>query len=437
MTDGRKCRRMTVTDEKPIAAAAQCPVTSGFKPFDHDGTYEFFLGARREAPVFYNAETDYWVVTRREDVLAVFKDADRFSAANVLSSVKPYPEELTKFLADNNFTVEPVQSNTDRPRHTRIRQSAGQFLNPKRYRDFEPRVRALVQEYVEALREKVARGDDEVDIVAELTHEMPARVVFMLLGVDDVDPLQIKRWALNRATMIWGKLSEQEMIDAGHELNDFFRFCREIVEDRKRNPRDDYPSKLLELRGGDDGVLSENEIVCLVFALLLAGHEAVTNGLTISILTLLEHREAWEELVADPALIPRAIEEVLRHSTPVMTWRRTALEDVELSGVTIPAGSKILLSLASANHDEARFERPEVFDIHRRNSREHLSFGYGIHVCMGAPLARAELKIVLEELVNAFPGMSLVEGQQLEWTRTMAHRGPQSLKVRLGGSENG
>ncbi|MBH0122193.1 cytochrome P450, partial [Rhodococcus sp. CX] len=324
-----------------------------------------------------------------------------------------------------------------RPRHTRIRQSAGQFLNPKRYRDFEPRVRALVQEYVEALREKVARGDDEVDIVAELTHEMPARVVFMLLGVDDVDPLQIKRWALNRATMIWGKLSEQEMIDAGHELNDFFRFCREIVEDRKRNPRDDYPSKLLELRGGDDGVLSENEIVCLVFALLLAGHEAVTNGLTISILTLLEHREAWEELVADPALIPRAIEEVLRHSTPVMTWRRTALEDVELSGVTIPAGSKILLSLASANHDEARFERPEVFDIHRRNSREHLSFGYGIHVCMGAPLARAELKIVLEELVNAFPGMSLVEGQQLEWTRTMAHRGPQSLKVRLGGSENG
>lgn len=427
---------MTVTDEQGTTAA-RCPVTSGFKPFDHDGTYEFLAGARREAPVFYNPETDYWVVTRREDVLAVFKDTERFSAANVLTSLKPYPEELTRFLAENDFTVEPVQSNTDRPRHTRIRQSAGQFLNPRRYREIEPRVRALVQDYIADLRERAARGEDEVDIVAALTHEMPARVVFMLLGVDDVDPLQIKRWALNRATMIWGKLTEQEMIDAGHELNDFFQFCRRIVEDRKVSPRDDYPSKLLELRDGDDEILTENEIVCLVFALLLAGHEAVTNGLTISILTLLEHREAWEELVADPTLIPKAIEEVLRHSTPVMTWRRLALEDVELSGVTIPAGAKVLLSLASANHDEDRFDNPEDFDIHRPNSREHLSFGYGIHVCMGAPLARAELKIVLEELVSAFPGMSLVEGQQLDWTPTMAHRGPLSLKVRLGGSENG
>ena len=309
---------MTVTDEQGTTAA-RCPVTSGFKPFDHDGTYEFLAGARREAPVFYHPETDYWVVTRREDVLAVFKDTERFSAANVLTSLKPYPEELTRFLAENDFTVEPVQSNTDRPRHTRIRQSAGQFLNPRRYREIEPRVRALVQDYIADLRERAARGEDEVDIVAALTHEMPARVVFMLLGVDDVDPLQIKRWALNRATMIWGKLTEQEMIDAGHELNDFFQFCRRIVEERKVSPRDDYPSKLLELRDGDDEILTENEIVCLVFALLLAGHEAVTNGLTISILTLLEHREAWEELVADPTLIPKAIEEVLRHSTPVMT----------------------------------------------------------------------------------------------------------------------
>ncbi|EFE66577.1 MULTISPECIES: cytochrome P450 [Streptomyces] len=421
---------MAVVDQRPTAA--RCPVTSGFKPFDQDGTYEFFSLARHEAPVFYNEETDYWVVTRRQDVLSVFKDPARFSAANVLDPLEAHPEELTRFLADNGFTVEPVQSNTDRPKHGRIRQCAGQFLNPKRYRDYEPRIRALVQEYVHGLR-----GKDEVDIVAELTHEMPARVVFMLLGVDDVDPLLIKRWALNRATMIWGKPTRQEMIDAGHELNDFFHFCKGIVEDRKRAPRDDYPSRLLELRGDDDSVLTENEIVCLVFALLLAGHEAVTNGLTISILTLLEHREAWEELVADPALIPRAVEEVLRHSTPVLTWRRKALEDVELSGVTIPAGSKVLLSLASANHDEDRYARPSDFDIHRVNARDHLSFGYGVHVCMGAPLARAEMRIVLEELVDAFPGMELVEGQQPEWTRTMAHRGPQSLKVRLGGSDHG
>lgn len=406
-----------------------CPVSArgrAYRPFEHEGAYAFMAEARREEPVFYTPEIGYWVVTHRKDVLSILRDPDRFSASVALSPVKPLPDEVVAYLQANRFTVEPNQVNCDRPKHTRIRNLAARFLNAKRYAALEPDIRRMVREAIDRMK-----GEKTVDIVEALTYELPARAIFLLLGISDIDARKIKKWGDNRLMVTWGTLSDEELMEAGKALADFFGYCRELVEDRMRNPGDDYPSRLLELRDGNDDALSINEIVCLVFGLLLAGHETTTNASSNVILELLSNRGQWERLVTDPGLIPNAVEEGFRFASPVFAWRRRALTDVEIQGVEIPAGSNILLALGSANRDEAHFEDAETFDVARGDARDHVSFGNGIHFCLGAPLARIELRVILEELTAAFPDMRLVEGQDLSWVKTISFRGPEKLLVEL------
>lgn len=415
------------TEQVVSSAAGKCPfggMGPQYRAFEHEGVHEFLARARREEPVFYSPEIDYWVVTRRADVLAVMRDPDRFSASTTLEPVTPMPEELTRFLRENNFTIEPVQSNTDRPKHTRIRMAAGQFLNAKNYATYYPQVLEVVRKAVQDLK-----GREQVDLVADLVYELPARVIFLLLGMGDVDPRQIKRWAQNRVMLTWGRLPEDQMLAAGKELNHFFQYCRELVEQRKRQPGNDYPSRLLEIRGDNDEVLTENEIICLVFGLLLAGHEAVTNAMGNILHTLLDQRENWERLVAQPELIPQAVEEGLRYNGSVLNWRRRATEDVTLSGVVVPKDAKVLVCLGSANRDETHFTDPHTFDLDRPNARDHLGFGNGIHVCIGAPLARYEMVALVQEMVREFPRMTLVPNQPRQWIKTVSFRGLNSILV--------
>jgi cytochrome P450 len=185
------------------------------------------------------------------------------------------------------------------------------------------------------------------------------------------------------------------------------------------------------MRDGDDARLTLNEIASLVFGLLLAGHETTTNMTANALHALLAHHDRWERLVREPALIPNAVEETLRFASSVVCWRRRALVDVEIGDVAIQQGSNILLSLGSANHDEAHFAAPDTLDITRGNAREHVSFGHGLHFCLGAPLARLELRVILEELTRRFPTMRLAEDAPLDLIRTIAFRGPRALWVDL------
>lgn len=419
---------MTTTEKCPAKpSAGGCPFSgmgAQYRAFEHEGVHEFFKQARREAPVFYSPEIDYWVVTRREDVMTVLRDADRFSASTTLEPVTPFPKELNQYLKDNHFTIEPVQSNTDRPKHTRIRMAAGQFLNAKRYAMFQPQVRELIQGYVAAMKDR-----SEADLIADLAYELPARVVFLLLGINDFDPKQIKRWGFNRAVLTWGRLPQEAMMDAGKELAAFFDFSRQLVQRRREQPGDDYPSKLLQIQAEHPETLTDNEIVCLVFALLLAGHEAVTTSMGNMLFLMLEQPGVWQRLVDNPALIPNAVEEAMRFNPGMFNWRRRAIDDVVIGGVQVPKDAKLLVSLGSANRDDAHFDDPDSFDIARSNAREHLSFGNGIHVCIGAPLARFQMVTVLEELTREFPSMTLRPDQPMNWIRTICPRGLTSIPV--------
>ncbi len=414
---------------KAEARSGPCPVAglgNIYKPYQHDGMYELFRRARVEEPVFYSEELGFWVVTKREDVEPVFRDTKRFSAVVASAAVHPFPDDVLSYMRAAGYTLEPVHVNLDGQPHAHIRAIAARFLNIKRLSSYEDQIRRLARDHIEKIK-----GAGRVDIVETLTYELPAQVVFLLLGESNVNTAKIKSWADKRLMTIFGKLGHDELMEASRELVDFWNYAKGIVADRERNPKDDYPSMLLEIRGGDDAVLTRNQVESLVFALLLAGHETTTNALGNLILELLSNRDQWERLVSDPSLIGAAVEEGLRFASSVVTWRRRALEDVEIGGITIPAGSTVLLALGSANRDEAHFVEGETFDITRRNARDHLSFGKGIHMCLGAPLARLEMRVVIEELVKAFPDMRLVRDQRIDWIPTITFRGPVSLEVEL------
>jgi cytochrome P450 len=202
-----------------------------------------------------------------------------------------------------------------------------------------------------------------------------------------------------------------------------------LAEDRRANPREDFTSDLVHTPDREGQPLTQQEVSTILFGLLLAGHETTTNILGNALRRLLDQRSSWEEIGADPSLIPNAVEEVLRFDSSVIHWRRRSVVSVELSGVPIPADSDILVSIGAANRDPDVFAEPDTFDIHRANANEHLSFGSGPHLCLGASLARLEARVVLEELSAALPGLRLSRGQRFEFMPIIAFRGPRALHV--------
>ena len=186
---------------------------------------------------------------------------------------------------------------------------------------------------------------------------------------------------------------------------------------------------LIKLRDEKPEGFDKTRLIITVFGLLMAGHETTTNQSGNGIRTLLEQRENWEAICEDPKLIPGASEEIIRYDSSVISWRRVAKRDITIEGVTIPKDAQILVSLAGANRDERKFKDADKFDIRRKNAIQNLSFGMGNHYCLGAPLARLELVIFLEELTRRIPSMRLVEDQTFEYSPNTTHRGPQSLWV--------
>lgn len=418
--------------DTPAAPAGRCPfsdVGARFDPFDHASMHASLAEARSAEPVFFSPELGYWVVTRYDDVLSILRDPARFSAANANTPITPVPADVLAMLRDGGYALEGIQVNCDPPRHTRIRNLASQLLSVKNFNRLEPAVRDIVTkslDELEALPDK--RG---VDLVAKLTYELPAKVIFTMLGIPEADAAQVKQWSTNRLLLSFSRPSHAEQADSARNLLAFWHYCVALVAKRIDKPEDDYASQLLRLRNGDDSVLTINEINSAVFGLLFAGHETTTSQATNLLNALLEDRTARDALRADPSLIPNAVEEGLRMYGAVANWRRRTLADVLISGVEIPAGSNLVISFAAANRDPAIFENPDRFDVHRANSRRHLTFGNGIHMCLGAPLARMEMKLLVEQFLVRFPDCVKSPGAEVEYARAFAFRAPHSLTVDL------
>jgi cytochrome P450 len=413
----------------PQPACPHAALARDFEPFDLTDPFGFYARARAQTPIFYSPEIDYWVVTRYADIRDIFRDPATFSSENTQAPFHPRPPAVQRILDDGGFSVVSGLSGKQPPDHTRLRGFIKKAFTPRRVAELEPQIRSITTTMIDRFAH---RG--EADLVAELAYELPALVIFRLLGVPDEDVANVKEWAQSRVYMNFGERPVEEQAHHAANLVRYWDYCRALVRSRLTEPRDDLPGDLARIYQAGEDQIELDEIAALVYGQLTAGHETTTALLSNGLKELLGQHDVWEAICADPERIPSAVEEMLRISAPVFTWKRRMKRAAVVGGVDLPEGTNLLLLLGSANHDEHVFADPEHIDLERDNASRHLSFGLGIHFCLGAPLARLEAKVVLEELTRRLgPGLRLVDGQPFDYTANATFRGPAHVLVRWDG----
>jgi cytochrome P450 len=378
------------------------------------------------APCSRAAVEDHHILNREAE-------QSSYSAAPALDTiVPPYPSSL-EIMQRHGLAPGESLVNEDPPLHQRRRKRLARAFSPHRMRELEPWVRDLTGSFLDRF---VKRG--RADLVAEMFTELPARVVFKFFGIPDEDVEEVKAHAGPFAIFNWGYPSEAEQNAIVENLGAYTAYCRRHVARLKASSAsgEDAACEYIQAHLEDPELFPEEYVARLLPNFLYAGHETTTSQSGNALRILLEHPEQWRRICADSTLVPNAVEECIRAVSSVVAWRRRTHRPVTVRGVEIPAGAKLLLYLGAANRDPTVFPDADVFDVERENAKRHLSFGYGAHLCIGAPLERLELTVVLEELSRRLPHLRLVEGQSWSYSPNTSFRGPKSLLVEWDPARN-
>ena len=385
--------------------------------------YPVFAAMRRDAPVHWNDSVKGWFVTRYFDVRTVLRDP-RFS----VEKMAPFADrmggakrEKIAFLAD---ILGGWMVFKDPPDHTRLRQVLQGAFMPKPLAAMRPRVEAVAHEVLDGLGERT-----EIDLIADFAVPLPATVIGDLCGVPRDMVGKLREWADDIAKFVLQGRDTPDKYDRSHSaLVECVEFYRALVADHRANPRDDLTS--LMIAGGEVGKpLRDDEIVSTLVLILFAGHETTTNLIASGMYILLRNPDQMALLEGDRALIPSAVEEFLRAEGPVSTIVRIALEDIEIGGQTVRKGERVFAAVDSAARDPEVFEPAETVDVTRRRNR-HMAFGKGIHLCLGAPLARLEGQVAFEALFDRYTGFRLA-GETPVWRDELITRGLHALPIAM------
>jgi cytochrome P450 len=405
----------------PPGAVPRCPVVNGvpYDPMREDqilDPHPWLSAARREAPVFYMPEYDEWCVTRHADILDVLRDTKTFSSRRVVA-----PRHLPRLeeRLPNGHPMHRGLVNTDPPEHVRLRKLAQKAFTPKMVDSYEPAVRSLAASLI------VRFADHRrVNLIGEFTRHFTGGTITIVVGAPPEKANDFLVWSDNNLTTLVDAppLSaelERQMIDNLVSFNDWLL---DFIEERRLRPRNDLTSLLVQARG-DDGEqsLATFEVVSILTNVITAGVDTTSSLIGLFVHYLLSDRERWERLAQDRSAIPRAVEEFMRYGSPVHSIRRDVMADTEIGGVPIPSGSTLALSFASAQRDPSVFADADIFDIERADRDRSFAWGRWRHFCLGAPLARMEAKVAVEEMLDRLPNIRLADGA-----------GPQVLQNRAG-----
>jgi cytochrome P450 len=413
-----------------MAVMAPSALGLEFTPLDPlflQDPFPFYARLRREAPVTFAPAFHFWLVSRYADVQTALKDARTYSSRDTLRPPVELPREVMAIVQPAGYRPEYPLLGDDPPAHTRVRALVGKAFTLARVSALEPRIRELCRNAIEALK----RGGRQADLVSRLASPLAMNFMTELLGIPASDGERIKRWC-DDEKLFFIPIPLDQHLRAARGVADFRRYLRELVEDRRRSPRDDLITSLLEARTEGARPLNTDELVALACVLVFAGHETTTNLIAILLHQLLRHPGLWQELRKAPYVIRNAIEETIRYDSPLVGMMRTTTAPVSLGGTELPAGARLFLLFASANRDESVFDNGERFDIHRASAVRHLGLGHGIHYCVGAQFARAEAQALLELMVEQLPDLRLVPGERVPYLPNLVHRAPQQLLVEWG-----
>jgi cytochrome P450 len=395
-----------------------------------ENPYPLYARARREAPIFFSPHFATWVVTRYEDVRAILHDPRRFSSSYLFRTpVDPTPEVL-EVLAHLPPEV-GVLVNEDPPGHRRTRALVSKAFLPRQVARMEARIRAIAHELIDHMLEA-----GSADLVRQYTYPLPMRVLLEFLGLPVEDADFIKQWCNDHMLLsVPGIGAAQQLRSAQTEVA-FSRYTEALIAARQRQPQEDVLSALIHAQVEGERSLDVVELHTLVQQLLFAGHETTTNLLSNTCYALLRDPTQWHALRHDLTSSPRVVEEGLRYDAPVQGMFRTTTKDVEMHGVTLPAGARVFVVFGAANRDERIFAHPDRFDLWRPNADQHLAFGHGMHHCIGAPFVRLEARLALEILVQRLPDLHLVPAQPLTYLPSLLNRALQHLQVCWGASSH-
>lgn len=442
-----------MTKEEPHAAAALCPVAHGLDPLQYTPTGcpvspraaafdpfsdgyqqdppDYVRWAREQEPVFYSPALGYWVVTRYDSIKAIFRDNITFSPSIALEKITPTGDEANTVLASYGFALNRTLVNEDEPEHMPRRRVLMDPFTPEELKHHEPMVRRLAREYVDRFID-----DGRADLVDQMLWEGPLTVALHFLGVPEEDMDTLREYSIAHTVNTWGRPKPEEQVAVAHAVGNFWKFAGKVLEKMRQDPSGPGWMKYgIRKQAEHPEVVTDSYLHSMMMAGIVAAHETTANATANAIKLLLQHPRVWREICEDPSLIPNAVDECLRHNGSVAAWRRLATKDARIESVDIPSGSKLLIVMSSANHDERHFADADLFDIRRDNASDHLTFGYGSHQCMGKNLARMEMQIFLEEFTRRMPHLKLSE-QQFTYVPNTSFRGPEHLWVEWDPSQN-
>ena len=419
-----------------MTALPDVPDDLVYDPYDYEidrNPHPTWKRLRDDAPLYYNEKHDFYALSRYRDVFEGLLDWRTYSSARgtVLELIRtgPLAEGETGWAGLGSMIF------ADPPNHDIARKIVNREFTVRKVSRLEDRLRELC-------REKFAKvdGRSEFDFVGEVAGRIPSMIIGQMLGVPAEDQEQLGEWAdmfmhydpaAETGDTIQGVMQFNPIrAEGGQKLN---AYIAEVIEERRRKREDDLISLLLdievELPDGSTRTLEPQEVQGFFFLLENAGSETTARLLGWTAVLLARHPDQRAKLVADPSLIPNAVEELLRYEAPSPVQARLATRDVELYGVTVPAGSKMALLNGSAGRDEREYPEPDVFDVERHIER-HMSFGYSTHFCLGASLARLEARVIIEELLARHPEWS-VDESNVEMVHTTTVRGPAHVPIQV------
>ncbi len=386
--------------------------------------YSVYRRLREEAPVYWCAAWNAWIVTRHDDVMRVLRQHGRFSSAGrVRYLLEQLPPAARQQVAALERHYDIGLAHTDPPDHTRLRGLLNKVFTPRMVENWRERVQQVVDERLNAAIEQGA-----MDIIHDLAYPLPATIIAEMIGAPNSDIHRFRAWAvaINRLFELGGRVSQEATRAAQECLFEMREYIAALSEVKQQQPTDDILSKLVTAEAEAER-LTIDELVSTCVTLFVAGHETTTNLIGNGTLALLTHPEQAQTLRETPTLMPQAVEEMLRYDPSVPRSWRIAREDIELGGQVIQQGALVFPIIAAANRDPAAFPKPDRFDVTRQNNK-HVAFGHGIHYCLGAPLARLEGAVALNSLLQRFPTLRLT-GDALEWRHDVAIRSLEALPV--------
>ncbi|QSQ14985.1 cytochrome P450 [Myxococcus landrumensis] len=393
--------------------------------------HETFEHLRREAPVYFHQEPDggtgFWAITRHEDIITISRDPATYSSYRGGTSIEDYSQEdlsLIRFML----------LNMDPPQHVKYRRLVSSGFTPVAITYLEPRIRAVTKEILD----KVVH-EREFDFVTSIAAELPLQVIAELVGIPHEERHQLFAWS-NRLIDYDDSGRARSFDDAKMAAMEMWQYANQLAARNQGREGKDLVSVLMNAEV-DGEKLNEAEFDAFFLLLIVAGNETTRNLISGGMLALMEHPEELAKLRANPALLPTAVEEMLRWVSPVVCFRRTVTRDTVLRGQQLREGDKVVLFYPSANRDESVFENPGRFDI-SRFPNEHIAFGIGQHYCLGTSLARLEIRVMFEELLKRLDGLELAgpverrRSKLVNAIRAMPVRRPPSSRPRDGAREN-